>query len=358
MVTGIAPASAEFDAAGGNGSFAVSVNGPECTWSGTTTAEWITLTAGSGTGSGTLTYTVEANTVVAQRSGTISIGGFTHTVTQEAAECVVLTVDPPAATFTFAGGSGSFAVVVNDESCEWSASTEAPWIALTTVSGTGAGTVSYTVAEHTLVANRTGTILVGGVVHTVTQTGTGVGEGFDGWVAESRLETVEGVTYAVVDIFAQFDSATLRTVNVYDASIAARNGTPFHHSDLDVVDGSGLGTWSVVFSTSGFGLSAAIDSFVLIGGPIGFANTTQFDPAFTPQVGPTVPIGGGWFNGNPPNNQGTANPSTLRVQVGRFSIVAGAAEVLEFEASLSFGPITSNEPRFGSASIEVPFPQP
>ena len=43
---------------------------------------WITLTSGSGTGNGTASYTVAANSTPNQRNGTLTIGGQTVAVTQ------------------------------------------------------------------------------------------------------------------------------------------------------------------------------------------------------------------------------------------------------------------------------------
>ncbi len=55
---------------------------PDGAWTAVRVDSWITVTGGaSGTGSGTVTYTVAAN-VGAQRIGTISVAGLTFTVTQ------------------------------------------------------------------------------------------------------------------------------------------------------------------------------------------------------------------------------------------------------------------------------------
>jgi predicted ATPase len=44
---------------------------------------WITITAGAnGTGNGTVTFSIAANTTGAQRTGTLTIAGRTYTVTQ------------------------------------------------------------------------------------------------------------------------------------------------------------------------------------------------------------------------------------------------------------------------------------
>ncbi|HYG80897.1 MAG TPA: M12 family metallo-peptidase, partial [Pyrinomonadaceae bacterium] len=59
----ISPTSASFTAAGGSNSFAVTASDASCNWTATTTAAWIHITAGAaGTGSGMVSYTVDANT--------------------------------------------------------------------------------------------------------------------------------------------------------------------------------------------------------------------------------------------------------------------------------------------------------
>ena len=55
----------------------------DCDWSATSHAEWLRITAGStGSGAGSVRYTVAANPSPAARTGTLSIDGWTFTVTQ------------------------------------------------------------------------------------------------------------------------------------------------------------------------------------------------------------------------------------------------------------------------------------
>ena len=74
--------SASFLVGGGNGSVVVVPSG-ECPWIATTEASWITIANGSGTGRGTLSFTVAPNPMPnVFRTGIISVGGQTYTVTQ------------------------------------------------------------------------------------------------------------------------------------------------------------------------------------------------------------------------------------------------------------------------------------
>ena len=76
----LAPSSQSFAASGGTGSIAVTTQA-NCARTATSNANWLTITGGTGTGSGTVNYSVAANTGAA-RTGTISIGNATFTVTQ------------------------------------------------------------------------------------------------------------------------------------------------------------------------------------------------------------------------------------------------------------------------------------
>jgi Zn-dependent metalloprotease len=78
----ISPTTSSQPAGGGSGSVSVTA-GAGCNWTAASNASFITVTGGaSGTGSGTVTYSVAANTGTASRTGTLTIAGQTFTVTQ------------------------------------------------------------------------------------------------------------------------------------------------------------------------------------------------------------------------------------------------------------------------------------
>jgi len=71
-----------FKATGGNASFSVTTQSG-CNWSVTSSASWVRITSGSsGTGNGTVFYTVDANTGPS-RSTQITIQGLTYKITQQ-----------------------------------------------------------------------------------------------------------------------------------------------------------------------------------------------------------------------------------------------------------------------------------
>jgi hypothetical protein len=77
----ISPSNQSYNPSVGTGSFSVTADGT-CNWNATSNAPWITITGGSGTGNGSVTYSVGANVGSSVRNGTISVGGQTFTVYQ------------------------------------------------------------------------------------------------------------------------------------------------------------------------------------------------------------------------------------------------------------------------------------
>ncbi|HEY6333460.1 MAG TPA: protease pro-enzyme activation domain-containing protein, partial [Blastocatellia bacterium] len=74
--------SQSFQSTGGTGNFTVSA-GSTCAWTATSSESWITVTSGaSGTGPGTVDYSVAANSTSNQRTGTVSVAGDTFTISQ------------------------------------------------------------------------------------------------------------------------------------------------------------------------------------------------------------------------------------------------------------------------------------
>ena len=152
-------------AAGGGGSFNLTV-GPTCPWTVEVSDPWITLTsATSGSGNATISYTVAANTG-AQRSGSIMVAEKTYIISQDAA-CPV-TISPTNKAFGAAGGSDSISVTIGP-ACPWQATTETPWIHITSgANGTGNGTINYTVDSNSGDA-RSGQIVAAGQTFLVQQ---------------------------------------------------------------------------------------------------------------------------------------------------------------------------------------------
>ena len=169
----ISPATVALGSDGGTGT--VTVTAPDgCSWDATASVDWVTITAGgSGSGNGTVTYSVGANAATTSRAATITIGGQSHAIAQQGRSATACSYDlsPGSADFNKDGGSGTFTVTAPAD-CRWTASSNVPWLSVTGgAQGSGTAAVSYTVARHSEIAERSGTITVADRRFTIRQSG-------------------------------------------------------------------------------------------------------------------------------------------------------------------------------------------
>ena len=169
----ISPPSQSFTSSEGTGSISVTSSETTCTWNATESVDWINITSGSsGSGNGTVTYEVSANTTESPRIAVITVAGQSHTVIQEPPvppDCNTSSISPPSRSFTSSGGAGSISVT-SSSACTWNALEGVDWIDITSgSSGSGNGTVTYEVSDNTTGSSRTAIITVAGQTHTVTQ---------------------------------------------------------------------------------------------------------------------------------------------------------------------------------------------
>lgn len=153
------------------GAVSVNVTGTTgCPRSATSNASWITVAAGaSGTGTGTVSLNVAANTAGTSRTGTATIGGKVFSVTQSAAPCGAFSLSPASQNVGAVGGAASTSVT-GTTGCARTATSNASWITVTGgATGSGSGTVSTSVAANTLTTTRTGTVTIGGQTFTIMQ---------------------------------------------------------------------------------------------------------------------------------------------------------------------------------------------
>jgi hypothetical protein len=180
----ISPTSATFTGAGGTGSVAITV--PDgCAYDVLPLLHtpWIVIDSpGVRVGSSTATYTVTPNTTGSGRHHFFGFAGVTFELTQTtdgAPDCTA-TLSPTSAAVTGAATSGSVAVTLPSSACAWTATSNASWITVTGgASGTGSGTVSYSIAELTSsnpsYPSRNGTVTIAQQTFTVTQTAPSCG---------------------------------------------------------------------------------------------------------------------------------------------------------------------------------------
>ncbi len=166
----ISPTSKSFTSAAGTGSVSVS-SASGCTWTATSAAtSWLTISSGSsGSGNGTVNYSVTANTFTTSRTGTLTIAGQTHTVTQAWGTTCTYSISPVSNSFTAAAGTGTV-TVTTPTTCTWTAASNATWISITSKAS---GYVSYSVVANTTTTSRTGSLTIAGQTHTVTQAAGG-----------------------------------------------------------------------------------------------------------------------------------------------------------------------------------------
>lgn len=127
---------------GGSTSFAVSAD-PLCAWTATTTDAFITITSGSGTGPGNVTFSVGQSGARGTLTGHITVGGQTYTLTQFGPTCAI-SINPTSVSATASGGSAIVSVTTPSNACAW----KATGLGATGVTGTGNGTVTFTIPPN------------------------------------------------------------------------------------------------------------------------------------------------------------------------------------------------------------------
>ena len=224
--------SSSIPAAGGTGTVGVS-SGNTCTWTASSGAPWISITSGgSGTGNGSVAFSAAANTGGA-RTGTLTIAGQTFSVMQAAAAVpCTYSLGSSSASIAAAGGSGTVGVS-SGSTCTWTASSGASWISITSGgSGTGNGSVAFSVAANTGGA-RSGTLTIAGQSFSVTQAAAAV-----------------SCSYSISSTSANINGAATGTI-----SVSAGSGCAWTASSnaewLSVTSGaSGTGNGTVSWSAS------------------------------------------------------------------------------------------------------------
>jgi hypothetical protein len=146
--------------------------------------------------------------------------------------------------FISAGGTGSFSVIAGS-GCSWSAVSGTSWITVISgISGTGNGTITYSVKPNSTSQQRTGSITVQDKYFTITQAGTGSQSGsFDGYwegTYEGIHTYVGGSTYEYVD---ELLEVTINGTVMTGGAPAGGTGT---------IDAAGNASWAGQSSSKAF----------------------------------------------------------------------------------------------------------
>ena len=304
LVESIAPASADFPSEGGGGAFAVTVNGDECDWTATSDVDWVVVDTPGGTGSGVVSYTVSANGGITEREGTITILGETHSVLQEAGACEATSIDPESTSFSIDGGDGLFGVTLNDESCAWTAESDVEWIVVQDTSGTGSGSIAYTVATNATDEPRSGTITVLGLEHRVNQAGDDANYVFD---ADQSYEALPDSPFFGT-------GQACFELEFFPGGALSVPGLSFNAGAATIVTGTGVAPGTHVLQSSSEGvIRLAIDADTVSGGRLpsrfGFVWTggSATSITITPTSGSGIASGPREFTDLPPNNPNEAS---------------------------------------------------
>ncbi len=133
-------------------------------WAVSVSADWMTVTdAGNGRGGDEVKIAITENPSYNPRSGTVTIGTETFTVTQLGRTSLVFKINPmEVSTFGLDGASGERIAVSATPDLGWTASSSADWIELYSgyASGSGNGNVVYKVKPNPTLYPRSGSITV------------------------------------------------------------------------------------------------------------------------------------------------------------------------------------------------------
>jgi hypothetical protein len=167
----IAPDNAQFDANGGSGNISVTA-GATCDWTASSEQSWVTLTSGSsGTGSGSVTFSVAGNPNCVSRSGILIVAGKTFVVSQSEGTG---TFSIAQTNISLSASGGAFSIgVTAGLGCPWSVTGTSGWVQTTSGnSGIGSGTVWLAAGQNTDCSPRTCQITVANQVITIVQAGS------------------------------------------------------------------------------------------------------------------------------------------------------------------------------------------
>jgi hypothetical protein len=219
------------DASGGQGKLSVSV-GRECSWSASSSVPWITFRSpAQGQGDGAVDFAVAANSDPSPRAGTVTVVERQVSISQRAGTCEYR-LSLNSSVVPSRGARRDIEVRASSSACEWTAASQANWIAITAgASGKGDGRVTFEVAATTG-PPRSGSLTVAGHPVAVTQ--------------------AEGCTFTVsptaLSVSASRETATIRVSGAAGCPWSA--GSPVDWIAISEGTASGAGSGSVQLSVA------------------------------------------------------------------------------------------------------------
>ena len=160
-----------FPISGGDGNITIMASDRSCVRPVTSNVSWITINFGqTGTGNGSANFTVARNNDAPSRTGTITVGSQSITITQAGPPCN-FAINPNSANISGLSQSGSLQLS-GLAGCTWTAGSNASWLQVTSAaSGTGPATINYSAQANIATTPRSGAISVAELTFTVNQAG-------------------------------------------------------------------------------------------------------------------------------------------------------------------------------------------
>jgi hypothetical protein len=196
---------------------------------------------------------------------------------------------------------------------------------------------------------------------------------FVSYVVTATNVTNSGQNLVVYTLWARFNGATDTVLNAFNfGAVGGSSMTGFWHKDNAYYNSGVLsqefGTWNPL-QTGSITLNRPFDSFLVIGGNAAPTNTTNADPSWVSGGNADarswnradLPNNGtlGWFNSNPPNNQGRvgqAGNTATDVRIGQFVLSQGHC-LKSFTLTLGYNDgVAGSAVGFGTATFDLGSP--
>jgi hypothetical protein len=167
---------------------------------------------------------------------------------------------------------------------------------------------------------------------------------FVSFICSQTAVSFGGQALTVYSVFARFNGPTDTVLNCFNFSPVGNTSLSgfWHKDNADYNSGvlsQEFGTWNPS-QTGSATANRPFDSYLTVGGLASVANTTNADPSWVTGGNadvrswnrPDLPNNGtlGWFNSNPPNNQGrvgAAGNTATDVRIGQFVLSADDAGI-------------------------------
>ena len=176
---------------------------------------------------------------------------------------------------------------------------------------------------------------------------------FTGYVVSSTNVTNSGQNLVVYSVFARFNGPTDTLLNAFNLGSSTAGGLVgyWHKDNASYNEGvlsQEFGTWNPS-QTGSNTANRPFDSYLTVGGQASGTNTSNADPSWVTGGNadarswnrPDLPNNGtlGWFNSNPPNNQGRvgqAGNTATDVRLGQFVVAGSDTAARSFTLTLGY----------------------